>query len=157
MSVPEHLRGVPLTAREIQVVQLVARGMTNPEIGAELGLSPATVKQHMARIAVKLGTGDRAGIVGTAIRRGLLPVPVTGRPPAGFDEPLFDVLVRIARGMSNAEIAADLGLGLERVKRRVRRLLAVLGVSSREEAVAAGVACGALRLVQVRRRDRVAA
>lgn len=157
----ENLPGRPLSAREIEVVQLVARSMTNPQIGAELGLSPVTVKQHMRRIGLKCGTGDRAGIVGAAIRSGRLVVPVTGQPPDGFDEGLFDVLVRIARGLSNQEIGLELGLSFEQVKARVRRLLVMLGASGREEAVAAGVACGALPLVRrsvpVQRRERVAA
>jgi DNA-binding NarL/FixJ family response regulator len=161
MTAPDFLRGQPPTPREMQVVRLVARGMTNMKIAAELDLSPLTVKTHVARIGVKFGTGDRAGIVGTAIRRGLLQVRVTGLTPPGFDEGLFDVLVRIARGLDNREIAADLGLPYETVKSRVRRLLAVLGVCSREEAVVAGVACGALRLVRrqvpAQRRERVAA
>lgn len=163
MSDLTHLRGLPPTPREMQVVQLVARGMTNTEIAAELVLAPTTVKQHIARIGVKFNVGDRAGIIGAAIRRGYLQVPVTGLTPAGFDEGLFDVLVRIARGLDNREIAAELGLGYEAVKYRVKRLLAVLGVHSREEAVVAGMACGALRLVPVQqtvptqRRERVAA
>lgn len=157
MNRMESLRGRTPTAREIQVVRLVARGMTNPEIGAELGLSPVTVKQHLARVGTKLGVGDRAGIVGAAIRGGYLQVPVTRQVPDGFDESLFDVLVRVARGRSNQEIADELGLSFEAVRSRVRRLLAVLGVCSREEAVAAGIACGALRLVPVRRREPVAA
>lgn len=141
----------------MQVVRLVADGMTNPEIGARLGVAASTVKQHMARVAVKFGTGDRAGIVGAAIRTGLIQVPVVRGVPGGFGEDLFDVLVRIARGMDNRQIAADLGISYEAVKTRVKRLLSVLGVRNREQAVAAGVACGALRLVPVRRRVAVAA
>lgn len=157
MSRMDSLRGRRLTAREMQVVVLVARGWTNPRIAVELSLSPVTVKQHMARIGGKLGVGDRAGIVGAAIRGGQLQVPVAGRPPAGFDEASFDVLVRIARGRTNSEIASELYLGYDTVKSRVRRLFAVLGVSSREEAIVAGIACGALPLVPVRRDERVAA
>lgn len=155
MTAPKRLRGMTPSAREMQLVQLVARGMSAPEIAAELDLAPATVKQHLARIGAKFGVGDRAGIVGIAIRRGHLQVPTTGRPPAGFDEALFDVLVRIARGMTNQEIGAELHLSTDSVKSRVRRLFAVFGVGSREEAIVAGVACGALRLV--RARERVAA
>ncbi len=151
MTVSKPTRPDPPTAWEMQVIRLVARGLTNAEIGTELGLSPRTVAGHLARIAAKVGTGDRAGIVGAVIRGGLLQVPVTGEVPDGFDEALFDVLVRIARGLTNREIAADLILSPDAVKTRVRRLLAVLGVCSREEAVSAGVACGALRLVPVRR------
>lgn len=151
------LRGQGLTARERQIVQLVARGLTSPQIAVELKLAPNTIKTHLQRIGVKLGTTDRAGIVGVAIRGGHLQVPVMRQVPDGFDRGLFDVLVRIARGMSNAEIGGELYLSLEAVKARVRRLLMVLGVRSREAAVAAGVACGALRLVPVRRPERVAA
>lgn len=155
MTAPEFLRGEPPTAREMQVVQLVARGRTNPEIAVGLGLLPKSVSNDLARIAAKLGIGDRAGIVGAAIRCGYLQVPVARDVPAGFDEELFDVLVRIARGRTNGQIAAELRMSPESAKYRVRKLLAVLGVASREEAVVAGVACGALRLV--RRRELVAA
>lgn len=153
----EHLRGQKLTAREIQVLELVARGKTNLEIGADLGLSPVTVKQHLSRIGVKLGIGDRAGILGAAIKTGVLQVPVEGQVPAGFNKGLFDVLVRIARGLDNRQIAAELDVDFEVVKRRVRRLLKLLGARNREQAVVAGFACGVLRLVPVRRRELVAA
>lgn len=143
--------------REMQVVRLVAKGMTNPSIAAELGLSPLTVPSHLARVGAKFGTNNRAGLVGAAIRTGWLPVAVTGTPPAGFDEQPFDVLVRIARGRSNSQIGAELGLTTDMAKARVRRLLELLGASGREEAVALGVACGALRLVPTRRRVAVAA
>jgi DNA-binding NarL/FixJ family response regulator len=59
-----------LSAREIQVLQLVAEGKSNKDIGDELGLSALTVKSHLARIARKLGTGDRAEMVVTAMRAG---------------------------------------------------------------------------------------
>jgi DNA-binding NarL/FixJ family response regulator len=59
-----------LSAREIQVLQLVADGKSNKDIGEALGLSALTVKSHLARIARKLGTGDRAEMVATAMRAG---------------------------------------------------------------------------------------
>jgi DNA-binding NarL/FixJ family response regulator len=61
-----------LSAREIQVLQLVADGKSNKDIGEELGLSALTVKSHLARIARKLGTGDRAEMVITAMRAGVV-------------------------------------------------------------------------------------
>ncbi|HEY6798117.1 MAG TPA: response regulator transcription factor [Kineosporiaceae bacterium] len=61
-----------LSAREIQVLQLVAEGKSNKDIGEELGLSALTVKSHLARIARKLGTGDRAEMVATALRSGAI-------------------------------------------------------------------------------------
>jgi DNA-binding NarL/FixJ family response regulator len=61
-----------LSAREVQVLQLVADGKSNKDIGEELGLSALTVKSHLARIARKLGTGDRAEMVALAMRAGVI-------------------------------------------------------------------------------------
>lgn len=61
-----------LTDREIEVLQAVSEGMSNREIGEELGLSALTVKSHMARISRKLGTGDRAELVALAMRAGVV-------------------------------------------------------------------------------------
>ncbi|CAM5275751.1 hypothetical protein SBADM41S_12062 [Streptomyces badius] len=44
------------------MLRLVAEGQSNKAIGVSMGLSALTVKSHLARIARKLGTGDRAGI-----------------------------------------------------------------------------------------------
>jgi DNA-binding NarL/FixJ family response regulator len=52
-----------LTAREREVMTLVARGMTNDEIAGVLVLSPATVKTHVSRIMTKLDVRDRAQLV----------------------------------------------------------------------------------------------
>ncbi|HLZ39056.1 MAG TPA: helix-turn-helix transcriptional regulator, partial [Mycobacteriales bacterium] len=60
--------GTELSGREVEVLQLVADGRSNKEIGEELGLSALTVKSHLARIACKLGTGDRAEMVALAMR-----------------------------------------------------------------------------------------
>jgi DNA-binding NarL/FixJ family response regulator len=61
-----------LSDREIQVVQHVANGHTNRSIGEQLNLSALTVKSHLSRIGRKLGTGDRAHIVATCMRAGLI-------------------------------------------------------------------------------------
>ena len=57
-----------LSAREVQVVQSVADGRSNAEIGEALGLSALTVKSHLSRIGRKLGTGDRAQMVALGMR-----------------------------------------------------------------------------------------
>ena len=61
-----------LSARELEVLQLVADGQSNKDIGTALGLSALTVKSHLARIARKLGTGDRAEMVVVALRAGVI-------------------------------------------------------------------------------------
>ncbi|WP_434061984.1 response regulator transcription factor [Actinotalea lenta] len=66
-------RGGPeLTARELAVLELVADGNSNREIGEALELSALTVKSHLARISRKIGTGDRAEMVAHAIRHQLI-------------------------------------------------------------------------------------
>lgn len=61
-----------LSVREIEVLQHVANGRSNKEIGASLGLSALTVKSHLARIARKIGTGDRAEMVMLSLRAGII-------------------------------------------------------------------------------------
>lgn len=61
-----------LTARELQVLQHLAEGMTNAQVAAELDLSPRTVKTHVQNLLVKLDTPDRTGAVAQGFRRGLI-------------------------------------------------------------------------------------
>jgi DNA-binding NarL/FixJ family response regulator len=65
----------PLSARETEVLSLVARGQTNAEIGRALYISEATVKTHLLRAFGKLGVSDRTAAVTTAIQLGMLPAP----------------------------------------------------------------------------------
>jgi DNA-binding NarL/FixJ family response regulator len=69
---PQHDGVAELSGREVEVLQLVADGRSNKEIGESLGLSALTVKSHLARIARKLGTGDRAEMVAMAMRAGVI-------------------------------------------------------------------------------------
>ena len=61
-----------LTSREQEVVALVAQGLTNDEIDAELVLSPATARTHVSRAMLKLGARDRAQLVVFAYQSGLV-------------------------------------------------------------------------------------
>lgn len=63
------------TARELEVLGGVARGLTNAEIGRELFIGEATVKTHLLRVFAKLGVDDRTRAVMVAVERGLLPGP----------------------------------------------------------------------------------
>jgi len=64
-----------LTARQAEVVGLLARGMTNPEIAAELTVSPRTVDSHVAAAMTKLGAHDRRKVAAAAARLGIVPHP----------------------------------------------------------------------------------
>jgi DNA-binding NarL/FixJ family response regulator len=61
-----------LTPREVQVLELLAEGLSNKGIAARLGISDQTVKFHVASIAGKLDAESRTAIVRVAVRRGLI-------------------------------------------------------------------------------------
>lgn len=62
----------PLTEREVQVLELIAKGMTNRDIGGLLGISAHTVKFHVGQVLDKLGAASRAEAVSSALRLGLI-------------------------------------------------------------------------------------
>jgi DNA-binding NarL/FixJ family response regulator len=64
--------GDGLTGRELEILRLLADGMTNRQIGARLFISPDTVKTHLEHVFQKLGIADRTSAVAEAIRRGLI-------------------------------------------------------------------------------------
>ena len=65
MTLPE------LSVREREVLQLIATGNSNQEIGAALGIAESTVKFHVNNILSKLGVSDRTGAVIVALKRGI--------------------------------------------------------------------------------------
>jgi DNA-binding NarL/FixJ family response regulator len=71
-ALAEFTPRVDLTAREVEVLRLVAKGLQNSEVARVLGLTPGTVKVHLQHVYRKLGTEDRTEAVTVALHRGYL-------------------------------------------------------------------------------------
>jgi DNA-binding NarL/FixJ family response regulator len=81
--------GTALTARETEVVRLVAEGLTNSEIAARLHLSTRTVQSHVKAALKKTGRANRVQLAVYAVRAGLVPMEYpdstggSANPPGG--------------------------------------------------------------------------
>ena len=74
----------PLSPREMEILELVIRGMSNREIAYHLGISHQTVKNHMTSILSKLGVADRTQAAVYALRHGWVPLREQRRQGRGF-------------------------------------------------------------------------
>lgn len=74
----ERMATEPLTQREQEVLEQIVKGKSNKEIGAELGVSEATVKTHINNLLGKLGVEDRTQAATAAIQRGLVQLDSKG-------------------------------------------------------------------------------
>jgi DNA-binding NarL/FixJ family response regulator len=70
-----------LTARELEVIHLVADGLSNDEIGGRLGVTAKTIEGHLGRIFVRTGVRSRTELATTAVRQGWLDLPGRIAPP----------------------------------------------------------------------------
>jgi two-component system NarL family response regulator len=68
----ERMTRTELTAREMDVLKLIAKGRSNKEIGSALGIAEVTVKLHVGHILTKLKVNDRTQATTTALQRGIL-------------------------------------------------------------------------------------
>jgi DNA-binding NarL/FixJ family response regulator len=71
-TVPDGKLLEELTDKELEVIQLLARGMSNREMAQELHLTESTVKARFVKVMTKLGVRDRVQILVTAVERGLV-------------------------------------------------------------------------------------
>lgn len=82
MGRPRRAKDSPLTTREQQVAQLVAEGLTNPQIAARLGVSTRTVVNHLEHIRTKLDLHTRTQVAAWTTRRYRQETPSDSGPPA---------------------------------------------------------------------------
>lgn len=68
----ERMNNPVLSEREIDVLRLIAQGLSNQDIGSALNIGESTVKSHVTRILNKLGVSDRTQAVIVAVKRGLV-------------------------------------------------------------------------------------
>ena len=72
MELADHAADDELTAREIDVLRLIASGNANKVIAAELAITEETVKSHVTNILSKLGANDRTHAVTIGLKRGII-------------------------------------------------------------------------------------
>jgi DNA-binding NarL/FixJ family response regulator len=72
--VAEHVGEDELTARELDVLRLIAAGNANKEIAAQLSITEETVKSHVIKILSKLTANDRTHAVTIALKRGIIEI-----------------------------------------------------------------------------------
>jgi DNA-binding CsgD family transcriptional regulator len=75
-GVPPRQHGAPLSSREIQCLDLAARGRTSAEIGVRLGIAPRTVDFHFSNMISKLGVLNRHEAIARGIVDGLIRIEV---------------------------------------------------------------------------------
>jgi DNA-binding CsgD family transcriptional regulator len=135
---------VRLTPREVDVLRLLVLGRRCAEIGAALGVRPATVENHKRRVFEKLGVHGETQAVAVALRLGLLgsgpgaggaaPGPVG---PAGLTPREREIVALAASGYSVKQTAHTLRISVKTVESIQRHLFCKLGVRGRSGAVAA--------------------
>ncbi len=132
-----------LTPRERQVLDLMSRRLTDPEIAARLFLSPRAVEIHVASVLDKLGVANRRDAAAAAARLHVVeapPMPPAASPPgvapAGLTPRELDVLRQLFDGRTDREIADDLFITRRTASKHVEAILAKLDVHSRGAAVA---------------------
>jgi DNA-binding CsgD family transcriptional regulator len=144
-----------LTAREGEVLALLARGRSNRELASTLFLSPGTVRKHLEHIYAKLGVSTRTQAVAHALTTGLAPAADT---PArdmlhhidatelaalyALTDREIEVLARASLGASNAAIAATLHVSPETIKKHLDHVYTKLGVRRRTEATGRALSLG---------------
>ncbi len=122
-----------LSHRELQVVLLVAAGLSNKETGEKLGLSEFSIKSHLARIFGRLGFGKREILAAHAAAQGLIDNPEGRARLKSLTERELEVASPVQFGATNAQIAKKLNLSEDTIKTHLKTAFRKLGIHSREQ------------------------
>lgn len=130
-------RDYGLSPRIVDVLELVAQGLSNATIGARLYLGEDTIKTHMRRAMARMGARTRTDAVVMAARAGV----IEAKPLSKLERYVFDslsarereVLALVAAGRSNIEIGSELTLSALTVKSHLGRIAKRLGTGDRTE------------------------
>lgn len=142
----------------------MAHGARNlDELGQLLGCSRGSAEAHLGRARARLNARTTAHAIGLALGMGLFEAPLRHAAEGKWMARSLlrpshrerDVLVRIAKGMSNPEIGAELGVSSETVKDYVNDLLDIYGARNRTHLVGLAFAVGTLKFVSSRHREDV--
>ncbi|NUR25640.1 MAG: helix-turn-helix transcriptional regulator, partial [Catenulispora sp.] len=125
-----------LTARESEVLSLLAAGLRTAEIAGLLGLSPRTVDNHRRRIYAKLDVQCASHAVAAAASAGLLAPPAIAPQPVPLTPRERQILELADRGLSTKQTARLLLVSAKTVENTWRHLYGKLGVHGRAEALA---------------------
>lgn len=139
---------VMVRAADLEVLDLVADGLTNQEIGVRLGLSEDGVKNRLRRLTNQLGIHGRTALVGYAYKTNQLTARETATATPTLSRRLRQLLPELATGDSNERIARRMGLKVETVRTHLQRLYRTLGVETRAQAVRAGIDTGLITVVR---------
>ena len=136
---------VALTPRQVQVVELVGRGLSDDAIALRLHVGRAAVRSHITAVSDRLRSGSRSGMVGAAIRAGLLPLadpdPACLRLQAAEPEER-ELIHYVAAGQAGVRLGLTLGVRPSTAANRVKRLLHVYGARDRAELVVMAARAG---------------
>ena len=140
-----------LTAREGEVLALLAQGMGNGDIARTLFLSVGTVRKHLEHVYAKLGVSTRTAAVACALD-GSITAPareilrrLEATEPAGayaLTPRELEVLTRASLGETNAAIAVELHVAPETVNKHLDNVYGKLGVKSRSQAAGRALSLG---------------
>ncbi|WP_308295197.1 response regulator transcription factor [Streptomyces sp. PSAA01] len=147
-----------LTARELRILRLVTRGMSNRGIARTLDISEKTVRNHLSSIFPKVGAADRTQAALFAVRVGidgrrtaLTPVvePIgrgAGAGTRGAERPLtareVEILGLLTRGMSNRGIARTLDISEKTVRNHLSSIFPKVGAADRTQAAVYALCAG---------------